>query len=165
MKISINLTDKTHDLLGELVKRDDANASVVCEAAIVAFGAIDPAVRSKLIRETLAAKRPQTPSSWRALFWTALAEQFDKKDMAAGNPQYLMAARPYCGFQVIFDAQHGLTGGDPQEIIVFTDTAPPYTETTRRIGETWTFRVGESVFDAARKVAGWLRDHEAELAR
>jgi hypothetical protein len=62
----------------------------------------------------------------------------------------------------IFDAQHDLRG-DSREIIVFTDTAPPYNERTRRIGMTWTFRVEESVFESARIVAAWIRENEASL--
>lgn len=75
-----------------------------------------------------------------------------------------MAARPYEGFQVIFDAQHALQPGRENEIVVFTDTAPPYTDRTRRISETWRFTVEKSVFAAAHDVADWIRANKARLA-
>src|SRR5580704_1605878 len=149
MKVSINLSRRVADWLAEIVKADDTNASVVCEAALIAYERLDHAERLRLQRELLAQRRPQTASSWRAHFWTALAEEFGTEDMASGNQRYLMAARPYRGFQVIFDAAHSLQPGRADEIVVFTDTAPPYNEKTVRCGDHWTFKVTESVYDAA----------------
>jgi hypothetical protein len=163
MKLSINLSRPVYDRLGEIVAREASNASIVCEAALIAFERVDIRERAKVLRQLLAERRPQTPRSWRALFWTALADEFDRPEMARGNDQYLMAARPYEGFQVIFDAQHSLQPGRENEIVVFTDTAPPYTDRTRRIGSSWTYNVGDSVFAAAREVAEWIRTHKEQL--
>jgi hypothetical protein len=161
-KLSINLSQPIHDRLGEHVKAEDANASVVCEAALILFERADAAVRAKLVRQLLAVRRPQTPTSWRTLFWSALAEEFDLRDMSE-DPRYLMAARVYDGFQVIFDAQHSLKAGHEHEIVVFTDTAPPYTDRTHRIGSSWTFSVNDSVFTAAHVVAEWVKANKAQL--
>ncbi len=164
MKISINLSQGVADWLARTVKSEDTNASIVCEAALLLYQRADPAERIRLQRELLRQRRPPTPTTWRALFWEALAEEFGVRDMAGGEERYLMAPRPYCDFQVIFDAAHSLSPGHEHEIVVFTDTAPPYTERTVRLGTSWSFTVGkDSVFDAARKVAAWLRENEGRL--
>jgi hypothetical protein len=163
MKLSINLSRAVYDRLGEIVTSEGSNASIVCEAALLAFERVDVRERTKMLRQLLAERRPQTPRSWRGLFWTALADEFGVREMAAGADQYLMAARPYEGFQVIFDAQHALQPGHENEIVVFTDTAPPYTDRTRRIGSTWNYNVTDSVFAAAHDVAEWIRGHKAQL--
>jgi hypothetical protein len=162
-KLSINLSQPVHDRLGEMVMTEGPNASIVCEAALIMFERVPLDERRKILRQLLAERRPQTPRSWRALFWTALADEFGVPEMAGGAEQYLMAPRPYDGFQVIFDAQHALRPGHESEIVVFTDTAPPYTDRTRRIGSSWTFAVGESVFTAAHDVAEWIRSNKAQL--
>lgn len=155
MKISISLSEAAYELLGRLVKAGDSNKSVVSEAALLAFAELDPTERARRLKETMRSKRPQTKTSWLALFWSALAEEFDTKDMAGGEQRYLMAPRPYRGFQVICDAQHDLRG-EANEVVIFTDTAPPYSASTIRLNESWKFKVGSSVFDAAREVARWI---------
>jgi hypothetical protein len=116
-----------------------------------------------MMAQLLAERRPQTPTSWRTLFWTALADEFGVPEMAGGNDRYLMAARPYAGFQVIFDAQHSLAPGCENEIVIFKDTALPCNERTRRIGQSWTYTVTDSVFTAAHDVAEWLRSNKPRL--
>ncbi len=163
-KLSINLSQPVYDRVGAIVTSGEGpNASIVCEAALIAFERVDAGERRQMMSRLLAERRPQTPRSWRALFWTALADEFGKPEMAGGAEQYLMAARPYEGFQVIFDAMHALQPSRENEIVVFTDTAPPYTERTHRIGTTWTFTVADSVFTAAHDVAEWIRANKAQL--
>lgn len=163
MKISISLSDRTFERLQQIAQDYDSNVSAVCEAGIISLAQMDPGLRSQLLRETKAGKRALSSRSWRVLFWSALAEQFDREDMARGNDRYLMAPRQYGGFNVIYDARHDLEPGHDDEVIVFTDTAPPFTDRTRRFGTQWSFRVDHPVYDAARTVAGWIREHAAEL--
>jgi hypothetical protein len=164
MKISISLSERAFTQLQGLVQEYDSNPSSLCEAGIVALAQMEPARRAKLLRETKVSKRTLTARAWRVLFWGALAEEFDREDMARGNERFLMAPREYRGFQVIYDARHDLEPGHDNEVIVFTDTAPPFTERTRRIGTQWMFRIDQPVYEAAGTVASWIREHEGELA-
>jgi len=164
MKLSISLSGRIYERLQGLAHEYESNPSSLCEAGIVALAQMEPGRRSKLLRETKASKRTLTARAWRALFWGALAEEFDREDMARGNERFLMAPREYRGFNVIYDARHDLEPGHDGEVIVFTDTAPPFTDRSLRIGAHWVFGIDHPVYDAARTVAGWIREHESELA-
>jgi hypothetical protein len=164
MRRSVSLSNKVDTRLGELVAETDTNPSVVVETALAVFDGLSPSERKRLAQATLAEKRPRSRSGWRRLFWELLAEEMGGTDFGKGHDRFLMVPRPYCGFNVIFDASADLAGDDGNEVIVFTDTAPPYTPETVRLSETWRFHVGgKPISEAAHDVAVWLRENEPKL--
>jgi hypothetical protein len=162
MRRTVSLSHKVDERLGELVAETDTNPSVLVETALAVFDDLPAADRKRLAQATLADKRPRSRTGWRRLFWEMLAEEMGTTDFGKGADRFLMVPRPYRGFNVIFDARADLAGDDGNEVIVFTDTEPPYTPETVRRGHTWSFRVGQPISEAARTVAAWLRDPERQ---
>jgi hypothetical protein len=163
MKLTVSLSRKSGDRLGELVAETSTNPSAVIESARSHFAALPADERRRLAQATLADKRPRSRTGWRRLFWDMLADEMGTTDFGKGADRFLMVPRPYLGFNIIYDASPDLAGDGGNDVIVFTDTAPPYTPETVRLSETWTFHVGEPISEAAREVAAWLRENAPKL--
>jgi hypothetical protein len=164
MKLSVSLSRRGSDRLGELVRETGTNPSVILELALdQIYDALPAEERAARAKRMLEDRRPRTRTGWRKLFWEMLADEIGAVDPARGDIRMLMAARSYLGFNVMHDARHDLAGGDDSIIIVFAETAPPCAPDTVRIGTAWTFRVGQPISEAAHTVAAWLRDNAPKL--
>ena len=153
MKISISLSEKIGDALLDLREQHGSNPSAVVESALRLFLNLTPAERERAVRETHASKRPGTAQGWRAIFWRVLAEEFGIVEREGRNP---MAARTYDGFSVIF-LMRDVQNSDPEVLIVhvFADQA----RGESRPGITTEYRLDDSVYEAARATAQWIREH------
>jgi hypothetical protein len=163
MKLSISLSEGIGNLLHDLVVRHNSNPSAVVETALRMFGDISHSERERAVRETHASKRALTASGWRSVFWTVLAEEFDTVDFDNNRGERVMAPRRYGGFQVNF-LLSDIQNSNPDALIVHIMEQPPYTEKTRYIGDTTEYRLEDSVYQAARRTATWIREHQTLLA-
>src|SRR5437660_11681399 len=163
MKLSVSLSDRSGEQLHQLLVEHNSNASAIVESAVRTCATIASANRERAVRETHASKKTLTRSGCRSTFWTVLAEELDAVDFAHGASQYSMAGRRHCGFDVVFlfDNIHDPEAGP---LIVDVHTGTPWNDQTRHIGYRWTYQQEDSVFAAARAIAGWIREHEHEIS-
>jgi hypothetical protein len=159
MKLSISLSERVGDSLGGLVRAHNSNPSAVVESALKCFLELPERNRERSVRETHASKKALSSSGWRSTFWTILAEEFDTVDFDQSHlHQSVMAPRSYDGFQINF-LLSDVRNSNPDALIVHVMETPPYTEKTRYIGETKEYKLEDSVYQAARDVASWIREH------
>jgi hypothetical protein len=166
MKLSLSLSQRGAERLEALVRETGTNVSVVLELGLDLLFEDDAhrAEQSTRAERMLEDRRPRKRSGWRKLFWEMLADEMGTTDAGRGRDRYEMTPRAYLGFNVIFDASREFVGDDNgRDVLVFTDTAPPYSDKTVRISQSWIFRVGDPVSTAAHDVASWLRENAHKL--
>jgi len=159
VKRSISLSQSSSDRLEELMLLSRSDRSAVLEAAIHQLASLSEKDVIRTVREALDAKRAGTPSGWRSLFWTALAEAFG----LAPDAFALTSNRPYGprtlgGCQVVFLLPN-IAGTEDGTLTV-------HAFENARVGisssmaMTWQYVLRQSPFDAARKTAEWINERK-----
>jgi|GEM_PF-3665576 len=160
MKMSISISDRVARQVGMHVKEHDSNASAVVESALRAFALLSPVERQKLVRETHASKKALTRTGWMSVFWDVIAEEFDGSDFARGDIDRIMAPRTHSGFTVVFllhDVRDSATR--TADFMVHVFESPPHDANRQYTSQTFSFNMEDSVYDAARRTAAWIREH------
>lgn len=158
MKLSISLTDSIAKTLSSTAKDSDTSVSSVIESALRRFEALPASEQKKAIRETHGYKRALTRTGWMSVFWEILADEFGRTDFAHGDPDRVAVLRTYDGFCVVFlDNWSSVDDAERGELIVHIFESPGGqhgpVDTTR-------YQQTDSVFNAARSTADWIRKHQ-----
>jgi hypothetical protein len=153
MKLSVSLSEKAGNSLGQMVRLHNSNPSAVVESALTKFLALPEAERERAVRETHASKKCLTRSGWMGTFWRVLAEEFDRTDFAENDFGRVMAPRSHDGFDMVFLDTSNSAHSDDFIVHVFANPNTkglPY--------ENFMYKQDDSVYQAARDVAAWVRE-------
>jgi hypothetical protein len=162
-KITVSLSDPTSERLGQWVMSlgsdGSSNPSVVVEAALIYFGELDRHQQNRRIRELQASRKATSRDGWVALFWEALSEEFDARDIDTAGRR-LMAVRTYGGFNVVYLMQNPST--DDGRIHLQVHPAPPHGGWVEPPVQYFQISPADSAYRVAAQIAAWIRDQRAE---
>jgi hypothetical protein len=146
-------------MLQDLAAQHDTSASVIVESALRRFAGLPEKDQRRAVVETQASKRSLSASGWRSIFWTALAEEFGTEDFDRGSGEHVMVLRTHGGFTVNF-LLSDVRNLNPDALIVhiWQAGAQPHF-----VGTTTEYQLDDSVYEAARKTAEWIREHASLL--
>jgi hypothetical protein len=147
-------------MLRDLAAQHDTNASVIVESALRRFAGLPEQDQRRAVVETQASKRSLTSSGWRSVFWTALAEEFGTEDFDRGSGDHVMVLRSHGGFNVNF-LLSDIRNSNPDALIIHIWQAGYQ---THFVGTTAEYQLDDSVYEAARKTAEWIRAHASVVA-
>jgi len=158
MKISVSISDPAHISLTAMANTHDTNLSTMVESAVRYFATLPDQTRAKVVRETHAGKRALTRTGWMSVFLDVLAEEFGVTDPYTGTSDHVYAPRTYDGFSVVFLMNYANKPDSDTDPLIVHVWKVEVTDVMRTID--MYFNQEESVYDAARKVASWIRDQK-----